>query len=386
MLYIDAANAGISGDMFIAALLDLGGNPEKVKEALSPIKDVLGRYEVKIERVRRGPFNATSYRFDFEDRKITYSDAKEAVEQAGLSDRARDIAISCFETLAEAESKVHGVKKEELELDDVPDTISDFAVAAALLDDLGIIGTRVVSSPVNTGRGFFTFHGQRSTLPAPATAEILRGRPIFGDHDFELTTPTGASILVNLAGEFTEGFPPMTIDRIGYGAGYHDLDFPNVLKLYTGEAAGSLPMEGVAVLETNVDTATGETLGYLFERLIGEGALDVTVIPCIMKKNRPGQIIKVICRKEDAHRLTEIIMAETGTLGVRITPEMHRHRLKREEVEKEVTVNGQRFTVRFKRAVDARGTVISERPEFEDVKRIASETGLGLEEVKRRMG
>jgi uncharacterized protein (TIGR00299 family) protein len=299
---------------------------------------------------------------------------------------ARKFALACFETLAEAEVRVHEVSKKDLKMHDIPDTISDFTVAAALLDDLGILDQKVLSSPVNTGKGFFTFHGGRSTLPAPATAEILKGKPLMGDVDMELTTPTGASLLVNLADEFTSDFPAMKVEKIGYGAGYKDMDFPNVLKAYLGDQAElSLAKESIVLLETNVDSATGESLGYLFERLFEEGALDVVIVPCIMKKNRPGNIVKVMCEKSRAKNLTKVIMEETGSLGVRITPEAHRHVLNRKVIERKIRINGKDFNVRFKKSSDSSGKLISERPEFEDVKRIAKETGLSLRNVEDQL-
>ncbi len=386
MLYIDAQNAGISGDMLIAGLLDLDADPSRIDESLSPIKDLIGRYSFTIKKVKRGIYKSTRYRFNFTDKPISYKHIKNGIKSAGLSNKARKYALSCFETLADAESTIHGVEKDGLHFHDAPDTVSDFTVASALLDDLGLLGSKILSSPVNTGKGFFKFHGQRSTLPAPATAEILKGKPIFGSVEMELTTPTGAALLVNLAGGFVNGFPPIKIEKIGYGAGYKDMDFPNVLKLYKGvDASPEIGMETITQLETNVDTATGEELGYLFERLFDDGALDVIVIPCIMKKNRPGQIVKVVCKGDDSIKLAKILMAETGSLGVRIIPETHRHVLKREIREKRISLNGKPFKVRFKTALGSDGSVVSSNPEFDDVKRIAGETGLSLPEVKKHL-
>ncbi len=387
MLYIDAANAGVSGDMFIAGLLDLGANPEKIDLALKPIARVLGEFKIIIDKVRRGVYNTTLYRFEFADRQITSDECRSAIQTAALSQPAKGFALACFKTLTDAESKVHGVDKKGLHLHDAADTISDFVAVSALLDDLGLLGARVQSSPVNTGMGFFTFHDQRSTLPAPATADILKGVPLFGDREMELTTPTGASILVNLAGEFIEEVPKMKIEKIGYGAGQRDMDFPNVLKLYVGEEVGKrFNDEEITLLETNVDTATGETIGYLFERLLEKGALDVVVVPCIMKKNRPGHILKVMCTQADAEKLTGIIIAETGTLGVRIMPHAHRLTLNRKMIEKTLSHKGQTFKVSFKVASDIKGSITVEKAEFEDMRRIAKETGLSLRKVERMLG
>ncbi|HDH27842.1 MAG TPA: nickel pincer cofactor biosynthesis protein LarC [Euryarchaeota archaeon] len=386
MLYIDAANAGVSGDMFIAGLLDLGADPEKIDLALKPLAGVLGEFEIIIKKVRRGVYSSTYYRFEFVDRRITYDECRDAIQKAALSQPAKMFALSCFETLTDAESKVHGVDKQSLHFHDAADTISDFVAVSALLDDLSLLDTLVQSSSVNTGMGFFTFHNQRSTLPAPATAEILREKPIFGDREMELTTPTGASILVNLADDFIHGFAKMKVKRIGYGAGQSDMDFPNVLKLYLGEASGRrFNHDEITLLETNIDTATGETMGYLFERLFEEGALDIVVVPCIMKKNRPGHILKVMCNRADAENLIGIIIAETGTLGVRIMPHVHRLTLNRKLIEKTFSHKGQTFKVRFKVASECKGGITVEKAEFEDMRRIAKETGLSLRKVGRML-
>ncbi len=386
MLYIDAANAGISGDMLIASLLDMGATVKNIENSLAPIKKVLGNHKIKVEKLKRGPYTATSYTFEFEDIAIPYLKAAEAIEKAALPPKALKFAIACFDTMTDAESMVHGVEKEKLHLHDIPDTISDIVAAAACLEELGILGEKVICSYVNTGRGFFTFHGKRSTLPAPATAEILKGVPVFGEGDFELTTPTGASILVNLADAYVNGLPRMKIDRIGYGAGKHDLDFANVLKIYRGsETDTEMEKDKVVVLESNIDTATGEEMGYLFEKLMAEDALDVAMIPCLMKKNRPGHILKVICRPADAEDLTMTIMAETGTLGVRMAHEKHRHILERETIEKTVRVNGKRYDVRFKHAQSKNGTLVLERAEYEDIKAIALKTDLSFREVKKQI-
>ncbi len=386
MLYIDAANAGVSGDMFIAGLLDLGADPEKIDLALKPIAGVLGEFEIIIKKVRRGVYSSTYYRFEFVDRQITYDECRDAIQKAALSQPARGFALSCFETLTDAESKVHGVDKQSLHLHDAADTISDFVAVSALLDDLSLLDTVVQSSSVNTGMGFFTFHNQRSTLPAPATAEILREKPIFGDREMELTTPTGASILVNLADDFIHGFAKMKVKRIGYGAGQSDMDFPNVLKLYLGEASGRrFNHDEITLLETNIDTATGETMGYLFEQLFEEGALDVVLVPCIMKKNRPGHILKVMCNQADVEQLTALIMEETGTLGVRVMPHAHRLTLSRRIVEKKVVVGDREFKVRFKVAFDSAGVIAFERAEFEDMRRISKKTGLSLRKVREEL-
>ncbi|HDH27679.1 MAG TPA: LarC family nickel insertion protein, partial [Euryarchaeota archaeon] len=182
------------------------------------------------------------------------------------------------------------------------------------------------------------------------------------------------------------GFAKMKVKRIGYGAGQSDMDFPNVLKLYLGEASGRrFNHDEITLLETNIDTATGETMGYLFEQLFEEGALDVVLVPCIMKKNRPGHILKVMCNQADVEQLTALIMEETGTLGVRVMPHAHRLTLSRRIVEKKVVVGDREFKVRFKVAFDSAGVIAFERAEFEDLRRISKKTGLSLRKVREEL-
>ncbi|MFQ5887307.1 MAG: nickel pincer cofactor biosynthesis protein LarC, partial [Candidatus Hydrothermarchaeales archaeon] len=344
VLLIDTRNAGISGDMFIAALLDLGANFDKIKKALTSISDYLGEYKVGFEKIRKDGLASTAYHFEFEEKEMDFKKAKEAINKAEISKKAREFALNCLETLASTEAKVHGIKKKELKLHEASDSIADFVSAAVALDDLDLFDVHVMSTPINTGKGFFVFHGKRQTVPGPAVVEILKNTPIFGDVDFELTTPTGATFLVNLVDEFVNDLPPIRIEKTGYGAGKKDLEILNVLRVSVGEAVDyGLTFEKISVLETNVDDVSGEILGYAIERLLKEGAKDVSVAPVLMKKNRPGHVLTVICEKEDEERLSRLVMEETGSLGVRVLPEAHRYVLKREIVHKNVEILGQKY-------------------------------------------
>jgi len=384
MLYVDVRNAGISGDMLIAALIDLGAEEERIESTLAAMEEVIGSCEYTVGRVRRGGIEAASYQLSFTDMELKCSQARHAIELAPLSQRARSYALSCLESLVKAEAKVHGVPVERLRLHEAPDTIADFAVSAALLDSLGLLEEKVLASPVNTGAGFHSYHGQRSTLPAPATAEILTGKPVLGDVEFELTTPTGAALLVNFAEDFTSQLPLMRITKVGYGAGSRELGFPNVLRLMLGEDLERLMVgEDVTVLETTVDSTTGEELGYLFEKLFEEGALDISIIPCVMKKNRPGQLVRVLCRGAEAEKVLTHLIQETGTLGVKVERGAHRYVLNRRSVERSVKVLGKEFKVRYKQALNSEGKVLFEKPEFEDARAIARELGLSLREAMR---
>ena len=246
---------------------------------------------------------------------------------ARLTTRQKDTARRIFTALAEAEARVHGLPVEEIHFHEVgaADSIADIVGAAVGFDLLGV--ERIVASPVPTGMGKVKIAHGECSIPAPATAELLKGIPLAASAvEGELTTPTGAAILATLVDSFGP-LPAMKIERIGYGAGQKDFaGQPNILRLLVGEAvdtAGAAPLphtflsDAVCVLETNLDDITGEIVGYSISRLWDAGALDVYTTPIQMKKNRPAVKLTVLCRPEDAPAMEEILFAETTTLGVR---------------------------------------------------------------------
>ncbi len=242
------------------------------------------------------------------------------IEAGSLNPRQRDLAGRIFARLAEAEAKVHGTTIEKVHFHEVgaADSIADIVGAAVGWDLLG--ADRLVASPVPTGMGkIHIAHGECS-IPAPATAELLRGIPLAESTTVgELTTPTGAAILATLADAFGP-LPAMKIERIGYGAGQKDFgERPNILRLLVGTAADAAaePADQVCVLETNLDDISGELVGYCTMRLWEAGALDVFTTAIQMKKNRPGVTLTVLCRPDDAAAVEDILFRETTTLGVR---------------------------------------------------------------------
>jgi len=379
---VDARNSGVSGDMFVAALLDLGADEQRLKDVLDSLKPHIGEFKVEIGRVEKCGIAAARYVFSSKEEEMPYPKAKKAISSSNLGSGAKDFALRCLDELCRAEAKVHGTKKGKVMLHDAKDSVGDFVACAACLEDLGLSGARFFSTPVNVGRGLFSFHGKELPVPSPAVCEILKGVPVFGDLDGELTTPTGAAILKSLECDFSEDLPMVKIDGVGYGAGTYDLPRPNVLRIMTCEGREDLIPEPISLLETNIDDSSGETLGYAMERLLEEGAKDVCILPCTMKKARPGNVLRVICAFEDSQRLARVIMEETGTLGVRVMPIAHRYVLRREVVRKEVEFEGRCYGVRFKVAKDAKGEVLKTAPEFEDVKRIAKEAGKSIREVR----
>ena len=320
LAYLDCA-CGISGDMTLGALLDAGADTE----ALNRVIGSLGLPDCRLvaREVKRQGFRATKadviYPAEREHRHLPQILAM--IDAGRLTERQKNTARLIFTRLAEAEAKVHGVEIDKIHFHEVgaADAIADVVCAVAGFDLLGV--ERITASPVPTGTGTINMaHGQCS-IPAPATAELLKGIPLAeSDIQGELTTPTGAAILSVLAADFGP-LPPMIPRRIGYGAGGNDWPGrPNILRIILGEsvaAAENLQTDQICRLETNLDDASGESIGYSIERLWEAGALDVYTAAINMKKNRPGVLLSVLCRPSDADRLEEIIFRETSTLGLR---------------------------------------------------------------------
>jgi pyridinium-3,5-bisthiocarboxylic acid mononucleotide nickel chelatase len=317
--YLDCSS-GISGDMTLAALVDAGVPLEELNKAVGSLG--LPGCRLRADEVKRNGFRATQIVVEYQpEHAHRHLHQILAMIDAGqLTQRQKDLAGRIFTRLAEAEAKVHGVSIEEVHFHEVgaADSIADIVGAAVGLDLLGI--DRIVASPVPTGMGRIRIaHGEMS-VPAPATAELLRGIPLAESNiEAELTTPTGAAILATLADSFGP-LPAMKIQRIGYGAGQKDLaERPNILRILAGEAVESPAEQSdhVCVLETNLDDTSGELIGYCTTRLWEAGALDVFTTAIQMKKNRPGVTLTVLCRPADAAAVEDILFRETTTLGVR---------------------------------------------------------------------
>jgi uncharacterized protein (TIGR00299 family) protein len=317
--YLDCAS-GISGDMTLGALIDAGVDLAPVQRGIDSLG--LPSCRLAVQEVKKCGFRATKLTVEHEpEHKHRHLHHIEAmIAGSTLSDRQRELARRIFGKLAEAEAKVHGTTIEKVHFHEVGavDSIADIVGSAIAWDLLGV--ERIVCSPVPTGRGFVEIAHGRCSIPAPATGELLRGVPLaIFDVEGELTTPTGAAIVAALADEFGP-LPPMTVDRIGYGAGQKDFTHPNILRLLVGVAvkpASTAIGDTIVLLETNLDDATGEAIGYCIEQLWQAGALDVSTTAISMKKNRPGVLLTVQCRPNDSGKLSEIVFRETTALGLR---------------------------------------------------------------------
>ncbi|WP_254271858.1 nickel pincer cofactor biosynthesis protein LarC [Haloarcula marina] len=317
----------------------------------------------------------------------TYAEVVELVEDMDLPDAVEVDALAIFELLGEAEAAVHGTDLEDTHFHEVgaDDAIADIVGAALLLDDLGV--DRVVTTPLATGGGTVEMSHGTYPVPTPAVVEVaeradwsLRGGPV----DAELLTPTGAAVLAHYA-EGVDHLPPLRVEDSGYGAGgWTFADRPNVLRAMVGEGEGQLRREDIVVLETNLDDASPELLGDLQRSLTAVGARDVSVVPTTMKKARPGHIVKVICKSEDAERVARRLAEETGTLGVREHGVTHRWVAEREFETVALAIDGDRYEVTVKLASDTDGDVYDVSAEYDDAAAVADETGLPVREILRR--
>ncbi|WP_254279036.1 nickel pincer cofactor biosynthesis protein LarC [Haloarcula marina] len=317
----------------------------------------------------------------------TYAEVVELVEDMDLPDAVEVDALAIFELLGEAEAAVHGTDLEDTHFHEVgaDDAIADIVGAALLLDDLGV--DRVVTTPLATGGGTVEMSHGTYPVPTPAVVEVaeradwsLRGGPV----DAELLTPTGAAVLAHYA-EGVDHLPPLRVEDSGYGAGgWTFADRPNVLRAMVGEGEGQLRREDIVVLETNLDDASPELLGDLQRSLTAVGARDVSVVPTTMKKARPGHIVKVICKSEDAERVARRLAEETGTLGVREHGVTHRWVAEREFETVALAIDGDRYEVTVKLASDTGGDVYDVSAEYDDAAAVAEETGLPVREILRR--
>jgi len=397
ILVIDCQVAGISGDMIVGALLDLGADTTKVVKAMESVKDFIEsceNIEVIVRDVTRKGFHAkkvdvrTKETNEMSGLELIKATAK-CLEYLELSKEAKQFALNSTNTLVETEARIHDEPIEEVHLHEAGsvDTPADIVGTAVAADDLGIFNMKVYSTPVAVGGGLFKFSHGTVSSPAPATLEILRSKNFpfkGGPVESELATPTGVSILVNLANEIVHFYPSMKAIKVGYGAGTKDFEeIPNVLRIVLGEPVDyNLVRDEIMILETNLDDVTGEVIGHAMNRLLLEGAKDVSVIPIFTKKNRPGQIVKVITDKQNVERLSRILIEETGSLGVRIYP-CERRILTRELIPVEIEIDGLKELVRVKVAKDRKGEIVQVKPEYEDARRIAEKTQKSLRKVMK---
>ncbi len=374
--YVDCI-AGASGDMLLGALVDAGLGEGGLRDELAKLR--LEGFELRVRRVSKNGFGAIKVDVDCQDDapERYLAQIRAVVEGGDLAPAVRDRAMRVFTRLCQVEADTHGKTIDSVHLHEVGavDAIVDVVGVVAGFRRLGV--ERIVVSPLPMGRGFIDGAHGRIPLPAPATVGLLRGVPVKpAEVEAELVTPTGAALLVEMADAFGP-MPEMTVESVGYGAGTRDLDIPNVLRLFIGQggAGGGWTRENLVMLETNLDDETGEAIGRVVPLLMAAGALDVFVVPGLMKKGRPACRLEVLARPAGADALRHILFRETSTLGIRCC-EVARDALPRETTIVATPVGD--ISVKIARLPGGGYKVI---PEFEDCRRLAEAAGLPFRDV-----
>jgi pyridinium-3,5-bisthiocarboxylic acid mononucleotide nickel chelatase len=389
-ILLDPRTGGMAGDMLCAALADLTGSAEPLHALADAIAALpcCSVFKISLEHVEK-PFSAAFLSITFEEEQgqsdgdIAH-EMDEVIDTTGLSPPAAAMAHAILGDLVSVKNRLHPQAAPGHAIASV-DTLFDILGPLALLEDAGLFGCPVYTTPPALGGGMIHTMNGDTGGPAPAALEICaRHRLPVSESSLamELTTPTGAALLANLAGVVTR-FPAMTPLRIGYGAGsVNNGCGSNILRVVEGEI-GDLTEEQIVVLETNLDDVDGEVIGFTRERLFAAGAVDVFITPASGKKNRPVHVVTVITTREHYPALIRILMDETGTLGVRVREEPRLVADRKNETIR-VMVNGQSFTIRVKTS-RAGDRVIAVKPEYEDMKKIALALGLPLRRVAREV-
>lgn len=366
--------SGAAGDMILGSLIGLGADRENVRHAIESSADV----SVSFDTVDKRGVQAVDVRIHVpnETHSRRYHELVDIIKNAGLPAAVEKSALGVFGVMAAAESAVHGKPLASLHFHEVGqnDALADVIGACAAIHDIG--ADAICCMPINAGGGKVKAAHGLMPVPAPATLEILKnsGLLFYGSGDRELLTPTGAALLAWFSTSI-EHYPPGRALSTGYGAGDADTESPNVLRTMILESVPQLSRDAVEVLETNVDDVTGEVLGNLFDRLLEIGAFDVAVTPAVMKKGRPGHIVKVITPPEHSARLAREIMKETGTLGVRVIPTRHRFTADRKMDSVEISFGEAAARIAVKIARDGAGEILHMSAEYEDCRTFAAKTG-----------
>jgi uncharacterized protein (TIGR00299 family) protein len=382
LAYLDAFS-GISGDMTLGALVDLGFPLDALRDVIVTL--ALPDVTVDTEPIERSGIRATKLRVRVrgappehsggEHGHRAYVEIRDLIARSALPTRVRSDALAVFARLAEAEGRVHGVPSERVEFHEAGalDAIVDVVGACLGFAHLGIDAIHASSLPL--GRGFVRAAHGPLPVPAPAVVELLAGRPVrLEDGTAELVTPTGAALVAALARP--EPVPELRVAAVGWGAGERVLaDRPNLLRIVVGEPAIAPGSDTVVVLETTIDDLSPQVYEHVLERLLGAGARDAFLVPVMMKKTRPGTMLRVLADPADRERLAAIVFAETSTIGIRWTT-WHRLVLPREE--RTVGTPWGSVRVKIARAPDGTPNVA---PEFEDCRRLAAAHGIALKTV-----
>jgi len=394
VLVIDSQVAGVSGDMLLCGLVNIGANRSKIIDGIRSAESLCKGVKIKkidFPDVKKNSLQATELLLEIDDdvherKGIEIKEIiKKSAEKLKISESAKTFAVKTIETLIHAESKIHGEPEDSVYFHEAAsfDTVVDILGTAIALDDLDCFDDDIIVTPVAIGGGTVTFSHGTSSNPAYAILEIFRESGIItvgGNVKEELTTPTGASMLVNLVKECSEFYPPMKIQSIGYGAGQKDFEgFSNVLKIVRGIASTKLQLDTVKILETNVDDVSGEVLGNMIEKIMAHGAKDVTISSAITKKGRPTNLVSVICDSDTMDSIMDLLVTETGTLGVRVRTS-ERYIVPRAVKTLSVNIQGQSFDVRYKIRDLNNGSHF--KIESDDIKEISSALSISFKDTE----
>ena len=393
VIVVDPQIAGISGDMLLCSLVDLGADKNQIVEEIKKIEKFLPDSKINkidFQKIQKNGIESTELILEI-DEKISERKGVEiknaiinSVNELQLSDKAKSFAESCINSLISSESKIHGISEDSVHFHEASsiDTLIDIVGVTLACEKLKLFEEKIVCLPVSVGSGTVSFsHGTMSN-PASAVLQIFKNSnlTIKGNNaNEELTTPTGACILVNLTDNSVEHYPSMNISSIGYGAGQKNFEsFSNVLKIVQGNQRKT-EMDAVKILETNVDDVSGEILGYLIEKIMKVGAKDISIYPGITKKGRPTNLISIMCDDEKIETITDILVLETGTLGIRIS-ESNRLIISRTNHSFSLTFEGKSFEINYKKSTYKGKTHF--KIEFEDLKNISETLDKPIRDVE----
>ena len=393
VIVIDPQIAGISGDMLLSSLVDLGVDKNQIIEGIKKIQKFLPDSKINkidFQKIQKNGIESTELILEI-DEKVSERKGVEiknaiinSVNELQVSDKAKLFAESCINSLILSESKIHGISEDSVHFHEASsiDTLIDIVGVTLACEKLKFFDEKIVCLPVSVGSGTVSFsHGTMSN-PASAVLQIFKNSnlTIKGNNaNEELTTPTGASILVNLTDDSVEHYPSMNISSIGYGAGQKNFkSFSNILKIVQGRQVKT-EMDSVKILETNVDDVSGEILGYLIEKIMKVGAKDISIYPGITKKGRPTNLISVICDDEKIETITDILVLETGTLGIRIS-DSNRLIVSRTNHSFSLTFEGKSFEINYKKSTYKEKTHF--KIEFDDLKNISETLDKPIRDVE----
>ena len=378
--YLDCFS-GISGDMFLGALLDIGLPFEELEKAINSLP--FDGYSIDWKKEIKNGLSSTKFIVSIDEHHHVHRnllDIEKIIDDGQFNDEVKQRSMRIFRAIAEVEGKIHNHPPEKVHFHEVGavDSIIDIVGAVFGVDYLGI--TALSASPIPLGSGFIKSGHGTIPVPTPATIALLKGIPVYNSGlKYELVTPTGAALVKEFVNSF-EGMPPMIISNIGYGAGTRDIpERPNLLRIITGTGSIDSDTDTIAVLEANIDDANPEWLGFIMDRLFEEGALDVIYTPVYMKKNRPGIQVEIISRPETKDILAEVLFRESTTIGIRYRYSQ-RKILKREET----TIETPWGTMTAKKIMRPDGSSFIQ-PEFESCKKVAQEQVIPIKDVYTRI-